>query len=86
MTALTVSELIAQLQKMENQNQRVAYILYTEDDIAGDIDWYDFPGTLTESWEVVVDELQDEFDSEYLVEILNLNLREITEKHFPLKS
>lgn len=86
MTALTVSELIAELQKMENQNQKVAYILYTEDDISGDIDWYEFPGTLTESWEVVVDELQDEFDSEYLVEVLNLNLREITEKHFPLKS
>lgn len=82
--AKTVRELIEYLQTWENPNQRIAYLIYTESDIEGDLEWYNFP-SLTEAWETIVDEVQLDLTEGYHIEQFAEAIREITEKYYDLK-
>lgn len=82
--ARTIQEVIDFLQGFENKDRKVAFALYTEYDIEGDMEYYEFP-SLTEAWNTVVDDAQAVLNEGWIPEQVGEAFRELTEQHYELK-
>lgn len=82
--AYTVREVIDYLSHWQNQEQKVAWLIFTKYDIEGDLEYYEFP-SLEEVWNESVDEIQDALNSSWVTEHIAETIREITEEKYPLK-
>jgi hypothetical protein len=72
--ATTVAELIEKLQKWRDQNELVAYSIWSVDDIESFVDDLVGEPDAKDVWAKVVDELQQDFDEGYLVEKISENM------------
>lgn len=79
--APTIRELIAELQSWNDQDQKVAYVIFNRDDLEGDADYYKFP-SVPEAWDIIADEFQENINEGYAMNTLQEELRSVTEQHF----
>lgn len=82
--AKTVREVIAELQSWHDQDQKIAWTVFTKYDIEGDEEYYELP-SLDEAWNTIADGVQEMLSEGFYVEQLNEGIREITEEHYDLK-
>lgn len=84
--ARTIQETIDYLKTWVNKDQKIAFAIWTAEDISADAEYYVFPNdSLRDAWNEVVDEVQADLNEGYHVEVFSEAIREITERHFPLK-
>ncbi len=79
--ARTVAEVIEYLQGWQDQSQRVAFTVYTRDDIEADAEDYDIE-SIPEAWEKIVDEVQQELDEGWIVEQISESIAKTLGRHF----
>lgn len=79
--ARTVAEVIEYLQGWQNQNQKVAFTVYTRDDIEADADDYEIE-SVAEAWDKIVDEVQETLDEGWIVEQISESIAQTLGRHF----
>ena len=82
--ARTVAEVIEYLQGWNDQNQKVAFTVYTRDDIEHYSEEYKMP-SIPEGWDSIVDEMQDALDEGWLVEQVSEEIGNALNRHFELE-
>jgi hypothetical protein len=74
--ARTVRELREWLATWENQDEPVAFSVWTSDDVGATLDDYSSDESAPEVWAKIVDELQSEFEEGWVAEKMSESVRE----------
>jgi hypothetical protein len=85
--AMTIRGLIEHLMALEEvkgETARVAWTVYTEDDIVEDCEDFDVP-SVTEAWEAIADGIQGDLNDGFFVERFADNIHDALSDAFPAR-